>query len=77
MTDVKPTAIVEEVPNEPVVGSDPELRIRQQEILAELGVLALQGTQFSELLTKTATLTAEGLEAVRSSNISRMRQGFW
>ena len=60
---LKATAIVEEVPNEPVPISDPELRIRQQEILAELGVLALQGTQFSELLTKTATLTAEGLEA--------------
>ncbi len=64
MTDAaKPTAIVEEVPNEPVVGGNPELRIRQQEILAELGVLALQGTPFSELLTNTATLTAEGLEA--------------
>ena len=39
------------------------LRIRQQEILAELGVLALQGAAFIELLNRTAGLTAEGLEA--------------
>ena len=39
------------------------LRIRQQEILAELGVLALQGTPFLELLNHTSRLTAEGMEA--------------
>jgi two-component sensor histidine kinase len=39
------------------------LRIRQQEILAELGVLALQDTAFLELLDHTARLTAEGLQA--------------
>src|SRR5262245_49483177 len=39
------------------------LRIRQQEILAELGVLALQGTPFLELLKQTARLTAEGMQA--------------
>jgi two-component sensor histidine kinase len=38
-------------------------RIRQQEILAELGVLALQGTPFLDLLHHTARLTAEGMEA--------------
>lgn len=38
-------------------------RIRQQEILAELGVLALQGRPFLELLNETARLTAEGMEA--------------
>jgi len=38
-------------------------RIRQQEILAELGVLALQGAKFLELLDHTARLTAEGLGA--------------
>jgi two-component sensor histidine kinase len=38
-------------------------RIRQQEILAELGVLALQGTKFIDLLNHTARLTAEGLGA--------------
>jgi two-component sensor histidine kinase len=39
------------------------LRIRQQEILAELGVLALQGATFDELLNQTVRLTAEGMEA--------------
>lgn len=38
-------------------------RVRQQEILAELGVKALQGTPFPELLDLTAQLTAEGLKA--------------
>jgi two-component sensor histidine kinase len=38
-------------------------RIRQQEILAELGVLALQGSPFVDLLTQTARLTADGLGA--------------
>jgi two-component sensor histidine kinase len=39
------------------------LRIRQQEILAELGVQALQGKPFLDLLDQTARLTAEGMEA--------------
>jgi two-component sensor histidine kinase len=39
------------------------LRIRQQEILAELGVIALQGASFDTLLADTARLTAEGLRA--------------
>lgn len=39
------------------------LRIRQQEMLAELGVKALQGATFEELLTETARLTARGLRA--------------
>jgi GAF domain-containing protein len=39
------------------------LRIRQQELVAELGVLALQGTSFIEILNHTARLTAEGLGA--------------
>src|SRR5215203_5543638 len=38
-------------------------RIRQQEILAELGVSALQGTEFMELLNHVVRLTAEGLSA--------------
>lgn len=38
------------------------LRIRQQEILAELGVLALGRTSLAELLNQTARLTAEGME---------------
>ncbi len=38
-------------------------RIRQQEILAELGVLALQATPFLDLLNHATRLTAEGMEA--------------
>jgi hypothetical protein len=38
-------------------------RIRQQEILAELGVSALQGASFSKLLDDTVRLTAEGMQA--------------
>jgi len=37
-------------------------RIRQQEILAELGVFALRKSPFLDLLDQTARLTAEGLE---------------
>ncbi len=36
-------------------------RIRQQEILSELGVIALQGATMDTLLTKTVHLVAEGL----------------
>jgi two-component sensor histidine kinase len=60
----KPAPIAEDIPNGQVAaGSDTDLRLRQQEILAELGVLALQGTPFPELLANTAALTAKGLEA--------------
>ena len=38
-------------------------RIRQQELLAELGVLALQGASFMDMLNHTARMTAEGLGA--------------
>jgi two-component sensor histidine kinase len=38
-------------------------RIRQQELLAELGVLALQRTGFISMLNHTARVTAEGLGA--------------
>src|SRR5215469_8404483 len=38
-------------------------RIRQQEILAELGVVSLQGRPFLELLNETVRLTAEGMNA--------------
>jgi GAF domain-containing protein len=63
-------------PNKPVVEDPPHgegraetservlrLRIRQQEILAELGVTALKGTPFAELLNEAVRLSAEGLEA--------------
>lgn len=62
----KQRAVVEPNPE----GDAPDLtrralaqRIRQQEILAELGVLSLQHTPFQELLDKTAQLVAEGLQA--------------
>ena len=38
-------------------------RIRQQELLAELGVLALQRTSFIGMLDQTARIAAEGLRA--------------
>jgi two-component sensor histidine kinase len=38
-------------------------RIRQQELLAELGVLALQRTSFIGMLNHTVRVTAEGLDA--------------
>lgn len=60
-----------------------QLRIRQQEILAELGVAALQGAPFDKLLADTARLTAEGLRAefckvleyIPSENRLRVRAG--
>ena len=49
-------------------GSSPDItrrsldrRIRQQEILSDLGVLALQGGTMDMLLTKTVELVAEGM----------------
>jgi two-component sensor histidine kinase len=62
-------------PNGPIVESAPsggrdetgeqalDLRIRQQEMLAELGVAALKGTPFPELLNTTVELCAHGLRA--------------
>ncbi len=48
---------------EDLTGRALQLRIRQQELLAELGVLALQRTSFTDLLDHTARMTAEGLDA--------------
>jgi two-component sensor histidine kinase len=58
--------VVEEKPGdepEDLTGRALRLRIRQQELLAELGVLALQRASFTDLLNQTARMTAEGLEA--------------
>jgi two-component sensor histidine kinase len=76
MTDAdKPHPVVEAIPNgRPAEQSGSQLRIRQQEILAELGVLALHGTPFRELLDKTASLTAEGLEAEFCKVLEYQRQ---
>jgi two-component sensor histidine kinase len=60
-------AVVEPRPAPPVMdelnATAYELRVRQQQILTELGVLALKGTPFPDLLDHTARLTAEGLRA--------------
>jgi two-component sensor histidine kinase len=58
--------VVEEKPGgepEDLTGRALRLRIRQQELLAELGVLALQRTSFTDMLNHTARMTAEGLGA--------------
>ncbi len=47
----------------PVTDRVLKLRVRQQEILAELGVIALRGTPLKDLLDTAAKLAAEGLEA--------------
>lgn len=61
--------------NKPVIEANPQgdapevtlralkQRIRQQELLSELGVLALQNSPFLELIDRTAIMTAEGLGA--------------
>ncbi len=63
-TDDTPPAVIES--NQDGDGPDTSLaalrlRIRQQEILAELGVIALQGAPLDHLIGDTARLTAEGL----------------
>jgi two-component sensor histidine kinase len=39
------------------------LRVRQQELLADFGVLALKGTPFSQLLHEASSVVAQGLKA--------------
>ena len=59
-------AVVEPPPDErppDVTLRSLQQRIRQQEILAELGVAALQGPSLEKLLAETARLTAQGLGA--------------
>jgi two-component sensor histidine kinase len=61
----RPKPAVESSPTGPGQGTGVLLqqRIRQQEILAELGVVALQGPPFLQLLNETVRLTAEGMSA--------------
>ena len=40
-----------------------KLRVRQQELLADYGVLALRGTPFPQLLEQAAQVVADGLKA--------------
>jgi len=60
------TSVVESGPSadlsEPTVAALQQ-RIRQQEILAALGVTALHGATFTELLDSTARMAAQGLRA--------------
>ena len=59
-----PKPVVEPSPEPPDLTTRAlQQRIRQQEILAELGVVALQGKPFLELLNETVRLTAEGMNA--------------
>lgn len=71
----EPRPVVEPNPD----GDLPELttralaqRIRQQEILAELGVLSLKHTPFEALLDSTARLVAEGLQSDYSKVLQYM-----
>lgn len=63
--DCRPVVEPKPDDNQPddLTGRALRLRIRQQELLAELGVLALQGTNFIDMLNHTARMTAEGLGA--------------
>jgi two-component sensor histidine kinase len=64
--DNEPTPVVEPPPGEtapPATSRELAKRIRQQEILAEIGVTALQAGGFERLLAETVRLTAEGMEA--------------
>jgi two-component sensor histidine kinase len=64
--DNDPTPVVEPKPGETVAPATSKAlakRIRQQEILAEVGVTALQGGGFERLLAETVRLTAHGMEA--------------
>jgi two-component sensor histidine kinase len=67
MSDRGEEAVVEQPPRDNGSSALTEhklgLRIRQQEILAELGVLALQGTPFAALIDHAVRLAAEGMEA--------------
>jgi two-component sensor histidine kinase len=69
------TPVVEPASHEtvstPTVGALQQ-RIRQQEILAALGVTALHGASFEELLDSTARMVAEGLKAEFSKILEYM-----
>jgi two-component sensor histidine kinase len=82
-----PPPVVEPAPQSPgpnLTLTALEQRIKQQEILAEFGVRALQGASFDELLNEAARLAAEGLNAefskvleyIPSENKFLVRAGF-
>ncbi|MGA7329416.1 MAG: hypothetical protein WBX25_34280, partial [Rhodomicrobium sp.] len=63
----KRAPLVEEAPNgnnrAELTRQTLDLRIRQQELLAELGVFALQRSPFPELLNHAVRIASEGLQA--------------
>jgi two-component sensor histidine kinase len=64
--DNEPMPVIEPPPGEaapPATSRALAKRIRQQDILAEVGVTALQGGGFERLLAATVRLTADGMEA--------------
>jgi two-component sensor histidine kinase len=63
VSSADPEPVVETSPEQVAVLPDSELqyRLRQQELLAQLGVLAFQRAEFDELLHAAARLVAEGL----------------
>ena len=67
MTSNRKEPVVEGKPDEDKIANTSvralRQRIRQQELLAELGVFALKGTSFIEMLNYAAKITAEGLGA--------------
>ncbi|MBI1981192.1 MAG: GAF domain-containing protein [Methylocystis sp.] len=77
----------EKIKSKAAEGCDPsrglQQRIRQQEILAELGVSALQGASLDQLANDTVRLTAQGLDAefckvlelIASENLFLVRAG--
>jgi hypothetical protein len=80
--DNEPTPVVEPKPGEtapPATSRALDKRIRQQEILAQIGVMALQGSGFERLLAETVRLTADGTEAdsARFLSLSLARTAFW
>lgn len=64
---------IEASPNPaPEQGGDGLVRLRQQEILAELGVLSLRGPSLQELLDAVVLMAAEGLQAQLSKVLEYM-----
>ena len=67
-SDERTKAVVEPLPDgaeqaEIIDAHALQLRLRQQEILAQFGVSALRGTSLAELLDESTRLSALGLEA--------------
>lgn len=64
MSPIVPEAVVETSPDEvpEPAGRELQYRLRQQELLAQLGMIALQPADFDELLHAASRLVAEGLQ---------------